>query len=203
MSTNTGNTLRSSKVVAWVITITGFLGIWASTQLSIEKIKMLEDPNFIPSCTLNPIFSCGNVMQSSQASALGPPNMLIGIAAFSVVATFGIFAIARTRLPRWTWIGLNIGALLGVIYCMWLMTQSFYVIGNLCLYCILVWSVCIALFVTVTFFNLRKGNSNFGSNQSVQNKAAAIAPYGWVIVVVWYAIIVALLLIRFPNALVF
>ncbi|MFZ1362770.1 MAG: vitamin K epoxide reductase family protein [Candidatus Nanopelagicales bacterium] len=201
MASKTKRTLKSSRTVAWLIIIAGFLGLAGATQLTLEKIHLLEDPNFIPSCTLNPIFSCGNVMMSWQASALGPPNMLIGIAAYAAVITFGVLALAGTKLPRWTWGALSIGTLLGVIYSMWLMTQSFYVIGNLCLYCMLVWAVSIALFVGTTLFSLRSGV--FGGSQGLRDKAAAIAPYSWVIVIIWYAIIFALLIIRFPNALVF
>lgn len=193
--------LGANKGIAWLVTITGFLGLMGATQLTLEKIRLLQDPSYIPSCTLNPIFSCGNVMNSWQASALGPPNVLIGIAAFAVVATIGVALLAGASLPRWFWIGLNLGALFGVLYCTWLMTQSFYDIGKLCLYCIVVWVATIALFVGVTLFCLRSGI--WGGSQGLRDKAAAVSPYAWVIVAVWYAIIFALLIIRFPNALVF
>lgn len=201
MSTKKKRYLKSSQAIAWLITITGFIGLLGSTQLTLEKIKLLEDPNFIPSCALNPIFSCGNVMMSWQASALGVSNTINGIAAFAVVTTIGVVLVARTKLPKWIWIGLNLGALFGVGYCMWLMTQSFYVIGNLCLYCMVVWVATIPLFVGVTLFNLRSGV--FPVSSGVRNKAATIAPYTWVIVAIWYAIIFAMMIIRFPAALTF
>ena len=193
--------IRAGRRLSWLITITGLIGLLGAAQLTLEKIEILKNPDYIPSCTLNPIFSCGNVMNSWQAAAFGKPNTVIGIAAFAVVATIGVSILAGASYKRWFWIGLNLGALFGVCFNTWLMAQSFYEIGNLCLYCMVVWIATIPLFVGVTLFNLRNGV--WGGSQGIRDKAAKVSPYGWVIVVVWYAIIVALLIIRFPGALTF
>jgi uncharacterized membrane protein len=39
----------------------------------------------MPSCSINPILSCGSVMTTPEAEAFGIPNLLIGIAGFAVV----------------------------------------------------------------------------------------------------------------------
>lgn len=198
---------RSPKLIganlqlALLILITGLFGLFGAAQLTLEKIHLLEDPNYVPSCSINPIFSCGSVMNSWQASAFQQPNTVIGIAAFAVVATIGVALLAGASFKRWFWIGLNLGALFGVCFNTWLMTQSFYDIGKLCLYCMLVWVATIPLFVGVTLFNLRSGV--FPLSESARDKAATVSSYGWVIVAIWYAIIFALLIIRFPNALSF
>ena len=44
----------------------------------VEKIEILINPDYVPSCSLNPVLSCGSVMITPQASAFGFPNSLIG-----------------------------------------------------------------------------------------------------------------------------
>ncbi|MBV9353006.1 MAG: hypothetical protein JOZ23_15960, partial [Mycobacterium sp.] len=70
---------------AWWVLIAGVIGLIASVTLTAEKIRLLTDSSYVPSCNLNPVLSCGSVMVTPQASLLGVPNPLIGIAAFTVV----------------------------------------------------------------------------------------------------------------------
>ncbi|HEY2089307.1 MAG TPA: vitamin K epoxide reductase family protein, partial [Mycobacterium sp.] len=67
------------RASAWWILIAGVIGLIASATLTVEKIELLLNPAYVPSCNLNPIVSCGSVMTTPQASALGFPNSLIGI----------------------------------------------------------------------------------------------------------------------------
>ena len=53
----------------------------ASLTLTVEKIELLIDPSYVPSCSINPVLSCGSVMVTHQASVFGFPNPLIGIVA--------------------------------------------------------------------------------------------------------------------------
>ena len=96
----------------WII-IAGIAGLASAFTLTVEKIELLIDPTFVPSCNLNPVLSCGSIMVTPQASAFGFPNPLIGIVAFTVVVTTGVLAFAKVRLPQWYWVGLTIGTTLG------------------------------------------------------------------------------------------
>ncbi|MCV7064259.1 hypothetical protein H7I76_36330 [Mycolicibacterium vaccae] len=64
----------------------------------MEKINILLNPSYVPSCNINPVVSCGSVMVTPQASVLGFPNPLIGIAAFTVVVVTGVLAVAKVTL---------------------------------------------------------------------------------------------------------
>ena len=66
----------------WVL-IAGVVGLAAALTLTVEKIEMLINPAYVPSCSINPVLSCGSVMVTPQASAFGFPNPLIGIVAFT------------------------------------------------------------------------------------------------------------------------
>lgn len=41
--------------------------VFASATLLIEKIEDLENPDYVPSCSINPVLSCGSIMRTSQA----------------------------------------------------------------------------------------------------------------------------------------
>src|SRR4051812_40118439 len=105
----TGEARRGIEVrtpsAVWVL-IAGAVGLAAALTLTVEKIEILINPDYVPSCSINPVLSCGSVMITPQASAFGFPNPLIGIVGFSVVVVTGVLAVSRVRLPRWYWLGL-------------------------------------------------------------------------------------------------
>lgn len=178
--------------LAWLYVVGGAIGFIAAFALIVEKVEKLSNPDYVPSCSLNPIVSCGSVMDSSQAALLGFPNPLIGVAAFPVVITGGVAVLAGFRPPRWFWVGLQVGTTLAAVFIHWLIAQSLYSIGALCPYCMVVWAVTIPLFWYTTLHNLREGHLGGGRSLGV-----ALSRLHSVVVVVWYVVIVALILQRF------
>lgn len=172
----------------WVL-IAGVVGLVAAITLTIEKIELLIDPSYTPSCSLNPVLSCGSVMITHQASAFGFPNPLIGIAGFSVVVVTGVLAVARVRLPQWYWTGLAIGTLLAAAFVHWLIFQSLYRIGALCPYCMVVWAVTIPLLVVVSSIALRPLAGNA--------VARGLYQWRWSLVALWFTALILLILVRF------
>ena len=135
----------------------GLVGFVASAVLLIERIRLAEDSDYVPTCSINPVLSCGNVMESAQAALLGFPNPIIGVAAFPVVVTTGAALLAGGRLARWYWLGLQAGVTAAFAFICWLVFQSLYRIGALCPYCMVVWAVVIPLFWYVTARNVAAG----------------------------------------------
>ncbi|MHC9297345.1 vitamin K epoxide reductase family protein [Mycobacterium sp. LTG2003] len=177
---------RASAV--WVL-IAGVIGLAASLTLTVEKIEILINPAYVPSCSINPVLSCGSVMVTPQASAFGFPNPLIGIVAFTLVTVTGVLAVAGVRLPRWYWGGLAVGSLLGTAFVHWLIFQSLYRIGALCPYCMGVWAVTIPLLVVVSSIALRP----LGANPV----ARGIYQWRWSLVALWFTGLILLILVRF------
>lgn len=66
----------------------------------MEKIARLRDPTYVPNCSLNPVVSCGSVMDSVQAEVFGFPNPLLGIAGFAIVTTVGAGLLGGARFGR-------------------------------------------------------------------------------------------------------
>ncbi|MCV7357270.1 putative membrane protein [Mycolicibacterium fluoranthenivorans] len=177
---------------AWWVLIAGITGLAAALTLTIEKIELLINPAYVPSCSINPVLSCGSVMITHQASVFGFPNPLIGIGAFSVVVVTGVLAVAKVRLPRWYWIGLTIGSALGVVFVHWLIFQSLYRIGALCPYCMVVWSVTIPLFVVAASIALR-------GEAATSTVGRLLYQWRWSLVALWFTSLLLMILVRFWN----
>jgi uncharacterized membrane protein len=172
----------------WIL-IAGVLGLVAAAMLTVEKIELLIDPDYVPTCSINPVLSCGSVMITPQASAFGFPNSLIGIVAFTVVLVTGVLALARVDLPRWYWGGLAVGTLLGTAFVHWLIYQSLYDIGALCPYCMVVWAVTIPLLVVTSTIALQP--------QRGGTLARFAHSWRWSLVVLWFTALLLLILVRF------
>ncbi|MFF5494446.1 vitamin K epoxide reductase family protein [Streptomyces aquilus] len=184
-------TIGASRVFAWLLIVTGALGILASFVITIDKFQLLQDPDFAPSCNLSPVLSCSNVMRSDQAGVFGFPNPLLGLLSYPVVAAVGFALLAGGRFRRWFWLGLNAGTLLGAGFCMWLMTQALYEIGALCLWCCLAWAATIAMFWYVTVHNLRHGVI-----RAPRAVVAGVREFHWAVPTAWYLSIVMLIATR-------
>jgi uncharacterized membrane protein len=179
---------------AWWVLIAGVVGLAASMTLMVEKIALLRNPSYVPSCNINPIVSCGSVMVTPQASVLGFPNPLLGVVAFTVVIVTGVLAVAKVDLPQWYWIGLTIGTMIGVAFVHWLIFQSLYRIGALCPYCMVVWVVTVSLLVVVASIIFRP------ALQRRQSGAAwVLYQWRWSIAALWFTAVFLLILVRFWN----
>ena len=148
-----------SRAFALLLVITGAAGLLAAWVITIDKFKILEGKvsgkTFTPSCSLNPIVSCGSVMESKQAAAFGFPNPMLGLVCYGIVICVGMSLLTRARFPRWYWLTFNFGTLFGVAFVTWLQFQSLYRINALCLWCCLAWVATIVLFWYVTAFAVR------------------------------------------------
>lgn len=141
-----GAKLKPIEFLAMWMLVLGAIGISASVILSIEKIDLLANPDYVPSCSLSPVVACSPVIQSSQSSALGISNLYIGIFGFTAIFTAGMTILAGAiKLHKYWWRTLVTGVAFNAIFCMWLFYQGVFVIGKLCLYCMLVWLVTFAL----------------------------------------------------------
>lgn len=182
------------RIVSWLYLVGGAFGFIASFVLSVEEYISLINPDYVASCSLNPVVSCGSVMESEQAILFGFPNPLIGVAAFAVVVTSGVVLLAGLDPPRWFWLGMQLGTTLGLVFVHWLMIESLYEIGALCPYCMVVWAVTIAAFWYTTLHNLERGHLPAGGARPAVLGAIR---FHTVVVVLWYLVIVGLALQAF------
>ena len=183
------------RSLGWLLAVGGAVGFLAAFVLTVERFKLALDPSYVPSCSLNPVLSCGSVMAKPQAALFGFPNPMLGIAAFAVATTLGLLVVSRTPLPRWVWVGLQVGLTAGMVFVAWLVSQSLYSIGALCPYCMVVWAVVIPMFVSVTATNLERGV--LPTPAGARSAVVALSDYRVLVVVLVYLVVVALAGVRF------
>lgn len=185
----------TSRKLGILLLIGGLIGLVAATVLLVEKIALLGNPDYIPTCNINPILSCGSVMTTPQAEVFGIPNPVIGIAGFAAVAVVGAAILAGTECRPWFRVGTQLGVTFAVIFVHWLIYQSLYVIEALCPYCMVVWAVTIPLFWYTTLVNLQL--FRHAGPGWIRWLIGILTNYHGVVLTVWVLGIIAVIAYRF------
>ena len=172
------------RYIGWILVVPGAIALVAAVTLMVEKVRLLEDPTRVPSCTIDAVLACGAVMNSDQAEAFGFPNPLIGIAGFAALIAFGTAILGGSDFPRWLWLAIQAGVTFAVLFVHWLVFQSVYRIESLCPYCMVVWVMTITAFVYVTAHNIAEGRLP---------AATFVVRYHGVILTTWLAILTLLI----------
>jgi uncharacterized membrane protein len=189
--------LTLEKVLPYLLILTGIVGTICSFIISYEKLKLLENAGYQPSCNLNPIISCGSVMKSWQGSAFGFPNPWIGLVGFGILLTIGAGMLAGAKFKRWFWIGLQVGLTLALIFLGWLLYESIYQIHALCPYCLTVDIVTIFTFWYTTLYNLQTGAIKLPGGRRWQAFGKFLRNHHLDILVLVYLIIIFLIFNHF------
>jgi uncharacterized membrane protein len=148
---------RRSLSLAIVLIVTGAIGWYSSFALTLDKFAVLIDPEADLDCNFSLLVQCGANLQSWQGSVFGFPNPVLGLAGFVAPIAVGVALLARATFARWFWIAFNVGVTGALAFCIWLMSQSIFSLGTLCPWCMVVWSVTILMFWTLTLDNGRHG----------------------------------------------
>lgn len=185
------------KSTPWILLFGGVVGLLAAFQLTLDKFNILADPNFVPSCSINPVLSCGSVIITDQASVFGFPNPIIGLIGYSVVITLAVLLVSKVSLPNWVWLGLNLGALAGMAFVVWLAFQSLYVIGALCPWCMVAWVGTIFIFWTVVGENA--ANARFTRSGERGVISDVFVSLRWIFLILTFVLIITLIFIRWMD----
>ena len=142
-----------SRPVAFAVftIVAGVIGWFASFELLTEYIKTLQNPDYIPNCSVSILVTCGPNMASWQGALFGFSNTIIGVAAFIAPIAVGVALLAGARFAPWFWAAYQVGLLGGFVFITWLFSQSVFVLGTLCPWCMVVWSVTIPLWWITCF----------------------------------------------------
>ena len=133
------NFLADRRFTALIMLFGAMSGFIASFLLTVDKIKILKDAKFNPSCNINEVLNCKSVMLSKQAEVFGFPNSLIGLAAFAIFIAVAVALFGDVQFPGWFWKLALVGTLLAIFFSHWLAQQTTFVIGALCPYCMIAW----------------------------------------------------------------
>jgi uncharacterized membrane protein len=187
--------LALRQTIPYIFIVAGVIGAIASFTLTYDKIQVLKNPAYHPACNINPILSCGSVMNTEQASVLGVPNTIFGLMAFSMLLTLGVVLLAGATFKRWLWLVINVGALGGFLFFLYLFFQALFRIHAICPYCFVVWLIVPPTLWYVTLYNLAENN--------LRLKYVRPAFKTWLqrhhgdVLVGWYLMFFAILLVKF------
>ncbi len=194
------NTLHASF---WVIFAFGLTALSAALVLSVEKIHLLNNPDAVLSCSINLVLNCSTVMQTWQSAVFfGIPNMYIGLMGFPVLVAVAVgYLWGGARFNKGFLRAMTIGVLLGTIFSYWLFFQSLYAIQVLCPWCLIVTFSCTMMLAATMHIGLRENIWNFKKDVNEKIQKFLKNGYHQLVVAIWVVLMVALVVIKFGEAL--
>ena len=191
----------SRRLLYGEMLVGALLSLVASFVLSVDAVALAADPATALSCNINAVVSCGAVGTAWQSSVFGFPNAFLGLVAEPVVITLAVAGLAGVRFPRWFMIAAQTVYLLGLVFAYWLFTQSMFVIGALCPWCLVVTLATTLVFVSMLHLNILDDNLRWP--RRVQSFATSFARSGAlaILTLAWLLFLVAAILLRYGAAL--
>lgn len=179
--------------------ISSILSLIASLVLSIDAWKLASNPNSKFACDINAVVSCGKVAKSWQSTLLGFPNAFIGLMTEPVVITVAIAGLGLVTFPKLFLRVAHVVYGLGLIFALWLLSQSFFVIKAFCPWCLLVTVSTITVFSTMTRINLAENTWNL--SEANYQKVMNFLDQGWgrVIYAAIYSFLAIAIILKYGN----
>lgn len=184
---------RPTVMAVWLM-IAGAVGWWAAFSLTVEKFHLLADPDAIASCDFGFLVQCSANLESPQGSVFGFPNPILGLTGWVAPIVVGAAILAGARFARWFWWLFAAGITFAFGFVIWLISQSIYVLGTLCPWCMVTWAVTIPTFYVVLIHLLRSGNLPVPAG--VRRFAETLMGWVPVLTVTSYAVIAVLAQLR-------
>lgn len=192
---------HDNRFIFTTMLVSACISLLASFVLSVDALRLAENPDAALACDISATLSCGAVAQSWQASLFGFPNAFLGLVAEPVVITIAVASLGGVRFPRWFMASAQTVYTLGLVFAYWLFHQSMFVIGALCPWCLLVTASTTLVFTTLTHVNIR--DDNLFLPRRIQERARWAIDHEVDVVVVWtwLLLLAALIGLRYGPAL--
>ena len=199
--TGTIERLRNYRKTYWAMLVSSSLSLIASLVLSYDAIKLAEAPNSKFACDINAVVSCGKVAKSWQSSLLGFPNSFLGLMLEPVIITVAIAGLGLVAFPRLFMRVAHIGYGLGLVFALWLLSQSLFVIHALCPWCLLVTISTVTVFSTITRIALMENIWNL--SEARHQKIVDLLERGWgrVLYTLTYAVLILAIYFKYGQEL--
>ena len=181
--------------------VSGLVGLYTSFVLSIEAWHLAANPSATFSCDISSVLSCGKVAATSQARLLGFPNAFLGILFESVVLTISVALLAGVRFPRWFMVGAQALYTVGLLFALWLFTQSYFVIHALCPWCLLITFTTTLVWAGLTRFNVRERNLPLPASLGAGARRFVASGNDWFVTGAFVVVLLAMIVIRYGAGL--
>jgi len=193
--------IRDNRWIFLSMLIGAICSLVASFVLSVEAIELAKDPNAILSCSINIVLNCAKVGLSPSAYLFGFPNSFLGMIAEPVVITVAIAGLAGVKFPRLFMFVAQIFYTLGLIFAYWLLSQSYFVIGALCPWCLLVTATTTFVWFAITRYNIRENNLYLTKEVSARAHRFIERDYDKVVLFSVIVLIVVAIIAKYGTAL--
>lgn len=188
----------------WIFTsmlVGAILSLIASFVLSMEAVELARNPDAVLACSVNAVLNCATVGLHPSASLFGFPNSFLGLIAEPVVITVAIAGLAGVKFPRRFMFVAQICYTLGFIFAMYLFYTSFFIIGALCPWCLLVTATTTFVWFAITRYNVREDNLYLSKEWSAKAKLLIEKDYDKLALFSIVFVLVVAILVKYGNAL--
>lgn len=184
-----------------MVLVFSLIALIAALDLSIEKIRLLQNPEAQLSCSVNAVLNCASVMKTPQASVLGFPNSYLGLMYFPIVAAFALTGLLGTAFNRRAVLILEAMSALALAFSYWLFFQSVYVIQILCPWCLLVTLSMTVIFAGLTHYMLQGNYLRLSKSQRNGIEEFIKQGYGTLITAAVIVFLALLVYLKFGDSL--
>jgi uncharacterized membrane protein len=191
--------LRVYRKTYIAMLVSSTLSLIASLVLSYDAVKLAGNPASKLACDINAIVSCGKVAKSWQSNLFGFPNAFLGLMLEPVIISIAVAGIGLVAFPRRFLKVAHVGYGIGLLFALWLLSQSFFVIKAFCPWCLLVTASTITVFSTMTRINLLE--NTWGLSPERHAKVVEFLDRGWgrVIYTVVYAVLILAIYFKYGK----
>lgn len=194
--------LRHSRATVWVtMLVASVASLVASLVLSIDAVRLAENPNADLGCNINTVISCGTVATSWQSSLLGFPNAFLGLITEPVVITVAVAALGGVVFPRWFMIAAQVVYTIGLAFAYWLFYEAMFDIGALCPWCLLITVATTLVFFEMTYVNIRDDNLHLPRRVQGALLGVIRSNLDLVLVVAWILVVVLAVVLKYGDQL--
>jgi uncharacterized membrane protein len=188
--------LTLDKVFPFLLIIGGAIALFASFILTHDTLSIDKNPHFIPSCNLNPVLSCGDVITAKGDTILGLPYPFYGIAVFAVLIALGASLLAGAKFKKWYWQTYEALLALGTIGAYYLLFKSMYTIHALCPFCLSVDVATTTIFWYSTLYVIDNKTINLKGKRS-KKIYSFVRAHHLDILILWFILVIAFILHHF------
>lgn len=181
--------------------IGSLLSLLASFVLSVDAFELAKNPEAKLSCDVSSVVSCATVNNHPSARLFGFPNAFLGLIAEPVVITVAIAGLSGVKFGRKFMFAAQIGYTLGFIFAYYLLYMSYFIIGALCPWCLLVTLTTTLVWFAITRYNIRENNLYLPSKWQQKLHAFTEKDYDKLTMVVLIVAIVFAILIKYRDGL--
>lgn len=190
-------TLNLERLYAYILSIGGAIGLIAMTWQASERVHMLKNPSAELGCNINPVVDCSGVLGNQLSAIFGFPNAFLGIIFFAILATCGLLLLSGGTFTKWFRHFVMAVSLILLLFSGWFFAVSLYVLGKICLFCVVGWIVSIPMFWYGLLYYLQDATGK------LKDRTKSLVAFGMKnhasVVIAVYAIMTAQFLIRFSD----